>query len=89
VEDRAIRELRRYVAPPDEALLAGANGWAEKARRIAARVLTTFFMLLRPLFIFVYYQKNIWRRLRPAARGDRDSIRQLFWYVRLFGLNKY
>jgi len=89
IEDHAMRELLRYVTPPNESLFTGANGWVEKARRIAARVLTILFVILRPVFIVLYHPQAVWRRLRQAACGDRDSIRRVFSYVRLFGFNRY
>ncbi len=88
-EARAMLELLRYVTPPGESMFFGAKSWVEKLCRVANRALTTLFIVLRPVFIVIYYPKNIWRKLRQAARGDRASIRQLLWYVRLFGFNKY
>jgi len=44
--------------------------------------------VLRPVFIIIYHRQAVWRKLRQAARGDRASLRQLLWYVRLFGFNR-
>lgn len=89
VEDRAMEELRRYAAPPGRSVLFGADGWAEKLHRIGARTLTALFVALRPAFILIYYRQAVWRKLRQGLRGDGNSMRQLLWYVRLFGFNRY
>jgi hypothetical protein len=89
IEANALRELLRYATPPDTSLFFGAHSRTERARRVSARTLTSLLVVLRPLLIVIYYPQNLWRKLRQAASGDRDSIRQLFWYLRLFGLNKY
>ena len=89
VEAEALRELLRYATPPDQSLFFKADSRAEKAHRVATRALTSLFVILRPFLIVIYYPKNIWRKLRQAARGDRGGMRQLLWYMRLFGLNKY
>jgi hypothetical protein len=88
IETCAMHELLRYVTPPDQSLFFLADGIGEKLRRIGARVLTTLFVVLRPVFIIVYHRQAVWRKLRQAARGDRISLRQLLWYVRLFGFNR-
>jgi len=88
VEDRAMRELLRYVTPPNRSLFFGADGWTERLCRIAARVLTTCLVILRPIFIIIYHRQAVWRKLRQAARAEKDAIRQLVWYVRLFGFNR-
>jgi hypothetical protein len=88
IERRAMQELLRYVTPPHQSLFFGADGVTEKLRRIAARGLTTLFIALRPAFILVYYRQAVWRRLRQAASADKDALRRLFWYVRLFGFNR-
>ncbi len=89
IEDRATRELLRYATPPGESLFFGTKNRVEKLHRLATRALTTSFIILRPLFIVIYYPRKIWQKLRQAARGDPASIRQLFWYFRLFGFNRY
>jgi hypothetical protein len=89
VEQHAMRELLRYTTPPGTTLLAGADGLAEKLRRIAGHALAALFVLLRPLFIAVYYHKAVWRKLRQVLRGERGALRELFFYVRLFGFNKH
>ena len=88
LEAQAMRELRRYVTPADETVLAGADGFAEKARRLAGHALAALFMLLRPVFIVAFHRKAVWRRLTQAASGDPAALRRLFWYMRLFVLNK-
>ena len=88
-EDNAMRELRRYVTPPDESFFSGANGWSEKVLRIVARALIGLFVILRPIFIVLYHPRAVWRRLKRAARGDRGALRQFGWYVRMFGFNRY
>jgi hypothetical protein len=88
IEDHAMRDLRRYVTPPEEALFDGAHDWREKTRRLAGHAFGILFAILRPVFTVLSRPKAIWQKLRQAASGDRAAIRQLFWYVRLFGLNK-
>jgi hypothetical protein len=89
VESRAKRELLHYTTPPGATVLAGADGLAEKLWRIFGHTLAVVFVLLRPLFIALYYHKAVWRKLRQIARGERGALREFFWYVRLFGFNKY
>jgi hypothetical protein len=88
IERHAMRELLRYTTPPGQSLFFEADGFGEKLRRIGARALTTLFVVLRPVFILIYHRKAVWRRLRQLARADKESLRQLLWYVRLFGFNK-
>jgi len=47
------------------------------------------FVLLRPVFIALYHNKAVWRQVKRVIRGERGALRQFFWYVRLFGFNKY
>jgi hypothetical protein len=89
VDNRAAREIRHYTTPPGETLLAGADGWAEQLRRIAGHALAGLFVLLRPFFIALYHNKAVWRQVKRVIRGERGALRQFFWYVRLFGFNKY
>jgi hypothetical protein len=88
VEKRAMTELLRYTTPPNQSLFFEANSFGEKLLRIGARMLTTLFVFLRPVFILVYHHRAVGRRLRQLARADKESLRQLLWYIRLFGLNK-
>jgi hypothetical protein len=88
-EDHAMRELLRYTTPPGATMLAGADGLAEKSRRIAGHALALLFVLLRPAFIALYHHKAVWRKIRQVVRGERGALREFFWYVRLFGFNKY
>ncbi len=88
IEDRAMHDLRHYVKPPDEALLSGANSVTEKAYRVMGSVLTTLFTILRPILIIIYHRQAVWRNFKKAVSGDRNSIRQFFWYIRLFGFNR-
>jgi hypothetical protein len=89
VEDHARRELLRYTTPPGATMLSGAEGFVEKLRRIAGHALVFLFVLLRPAFIALYHHKAVWRKIRQVARGERGALREFFWYVRLFGFNKY
>jgi hypothetical protein len=89
VEDHAMRELLRYVTPPNESLFTAANSVREKALRAVSRMLTMLFVILRPIFIVLFHPRAIWRRLRQAASGDREAIRRVVSYVRLFALNKH
>ena len=89
LESQVAKELLRYVTPPNQSLLSGATGWGEKTARVATHALVALFVTLRPIFIACYYPRAVWRKVRQALRGDRASIRQLLWYVRLFGFNKY
>jgi hypothetical protein len=89
VEDHAMRELLRYVTPPNESLFTAANSVREKVLRAVSRMLTMLFVILRPIFIVLFHPRAIWRRLRQAASGDREAIRRVVSYVRLFALNKH
>ena len=89
VDNRAAREIRHYTTPPGETLLAGADGWTEQLQRIAGNALAGLFVLLRPFFIALYHNKAVWRQVKRVIRGERGALRQFFWYVRLFGFNKY
>jgi hypothetical protein len=88
IEDRAMCELKRYVTPPDQRRLDGSRGFSEKSRRVAGRMLTSLFIMLRPVLILTYHRKAVWRRLRQAASGDRAALRRVMWYARLFVFNK-
>jgi len=89
IERRAMTELLRYTTPPGESIFFQTDQAAEKWRRLGARLLVTLFVMLRPAFIMIYHRQAVWRKLRQAASGDRAAIRQLFWYARLFGSNRY
>jgi hypothetical protein len=88
VEREAMRELLRYVTPPGQSTLAGADNLAEKLRRIVGRILVALFVVLRPIFIIIYHRQAVVRKLQLVARADKAALRQLLWYVRLFGFNK-
>jgi hypothetical protein len=88
VEAHAMQELLRYVTPPGESLFSSAGSRAEKVRRTGSRALIVAFVFLRPLFIVLYHPRAIWRRLREAATGDRESMLRVVRYIRLFGLNR-
>jgi hypothetical protein len=89
VEDHAQRELLRYTTPPGETVLAGADGIGEQFRRVVGHALAGLFVVLRPAFIALYHHKAVWQKIRKVLRGDRGALREFFWYVRLFGLNKH
>ena len=88
VEDRAMRDLLRYVTPPGQTLFGEGDGWGEKTRRVAGHAFAALFATLRPVFTVLSRPQAVWRKLRQAASGDRAAIRDLFWYLRLFGFNK-
>ena len=81
VEERAARELRRWVQPPDEAASATASS---KETATPARGLS--LGALRFIAYGWMFRQRIWFHFVKVMRGDRAALGRIAWFVRTFVL---
>ena len=88
VEQQAMKELRRCVAPPDK------SHSVQSARRYAwlqwlwSAVKNVFLSILR-LFSFGWImRRRLGRHAWNIVRGDRETVRRAVWFARTFVFSK-
>jgi len=76
VEQKAMRTLRRWVAPPQsgDASMLPLN--------LQQRSMLALWRSIQYIPTFLIYHKLILRRLGQAARGDREAILRIAWHIR-------
>ncbi len=79
VEERAARELRRWVQPPNEAASATASS---KETATPARGLS--LGALRFIAYGWMFRQRIWFHFVKVIRGDRAALGRIAWFVRTF-----
>jgi hypothetical protein len=78
VEAEAMRELRRWVEPPDEAHAAA------ELRRISAWLKTVPLFAIRAIAYVWIFRHRIGHHLGAMVRGDRSTFARIMWFVRSF-----
>jgi hypothetical protein len=82
VEQHAMRELLRWVKPPD---VATANSAASgPLSRLLATVTNLPLSALRTLAYVWIFRRRIAQYLGRVLRGDRDSVARIAWFARSF-----
>ena len=84
VEARAMHELVRWVAPPDESVAAAIPGTGATPPRFMNAVANLPISILRTLAYVWIFRGRITQYLGRALRGDRDSLARLSWFARSF-----
>jgi hypothetical protein len=82
VEERAMRELRRWVKPPEEAA-AAAEG--HSLAPLWATVTNLPLSALRSLAYAWIFRRHIVRYIGRVLRGDRKALARIVWFARTFG----
>jgi hypothetical protein len=88
VEQEAMRELRRWVEPPDEANSIKPDcppGWLRRFLAGAKKLPLSVLGLLAYVWIF---RRRIGPLLGRAFRGDRETIARIAWFARTFVFKK-
>ena len=80
VEERAARELSRWVQSPDETGLAQATPSAT----IMSLPQSLSLWILRLLAFGWMFRRRGWYHLAKIARGDRVALGRIVWFVRTF-----
>jgi hypothetical protein len=77
VEERAARELRRWVQPPDEvaSLTGSSNETLARPQGLSLRA-------LRFIAYSWMFRWRIWFHLAKVMRGDRSALERIIWFVR-------
>jgi hypothetical protein len=82
VEERATRELRRWVQPPDETASA-----AETSKYIAPPARGFSLWALRFIAYGWMFRRRAWSLLLKVMRGDRSAFERIVWFTRTFVLS--
>ena len=78
VEAEAMRELRRWVEPPDEAHAAA------ELRRMSAWLTNVPLFAIRTIAYVWIFRHRIGHHLGAMVRGDRSTFARIMWFVRSF-----
>ena len=81
VEERAARELRRWVQPPDETASA-----TELPKEAATPARGVSLGILRFMAYGWMFRRRIWFHLAKVMRGDRAALGRITWFARTFVL---
>ena len=84
VEQRAARELSRWVEPPEKADAASAREVTGPFRRSANAGKNVLLSALTSFVIIWIYRHRIPVYANSIIRGDRDAVRRIVWFVRHF-----
>jgi hypothetical protein len=84
IEHHAMRELARFVKPPDQADSRGANRAHGRLQRLAAELRNLPLLLLRSLAYGWIFRDRIGFHLRRVLRGDREEFKRIAWFARSF-----
>ncbi len=87
VEQRAMRELLRWVDPPDEAAASGANLTPTGRSRVLAAMTNLPMSILRTVAYAWIFRHRIRQQLGRILRGDRESLKRTAWFARSFVLS--
>ena len=83
VEQHAMRELLRWVKPPDEAPV-GAPKTPDRTHRLLTAIANLPLWVMRALAYCWIFRRRIGQYLVRALRGDRETLTRIAWFVRSF-----
>jgi hypothetical protein len=81
VEQRAAREIRQWVKPPDEVSSSGDGRTPEPLPAVPTNF--TLWLLRSVAYVWIF-RNRIGFHLGRILRGDRDAIGRVVWFIRTF-----